>query len=31
MPSAELDIDRPEDLLALDENTKLKRREIADE
>jgi molybdenum cofactor cytidylyltransferase len=28
MPSAELDIDRPEDLLALDENTELKRREI---
>ncbi len=27
MPSAELDIDRPEDLLALDENTHLKRRD----
>lgn len=26
MPSAELDIDRPEDLLALEENTELKRR-----
>jgi molybdenum cofactor cytidylyltransferase len=26
MPSAELDIDRPEDLLSLEQNTKLKRR-----
>jgi hypothetical protein len=26
MPSAELDIDTPEDLLALDANTELKRR-----
>jgi molybdenum cofactor cytidylyltransferase len=30
MPGAEVDIDRPEDLLALDENTQLKRRDIAD-
>lgn len=30
MLSAELDIDRPEDLLALEENTSLKRREIPD-
>jgi molybdenum cofactor cytidylyltransferase len=28
MPSAELDIDRPEDLLALEANTPVKRREI---
>jgi CTP:molybdopterin cytidylyltransferase MocA len=27
MPSAELDIDRPEDLLALDESTQVNRRE----
>jgi hypothetical protein len=27
MPSAELDIDRPEDLLALEASTELKRRE----
>jgi molybdenum cofactor cytidylyltransferase len=27
MPSAELDIDRPEDLLALEQNTELKRRQ----
>ena len=30
MPSAELDIDRPEDLLALDENAELKRRSAPD-
>jgi FdhD protein len=31
MPSAELDIDRPEDLLALDENAELKRRPAPDD
>jgi hypothetical protein len=30
MPSAELDIDRPEDLLALEANTELKRREVSE-
>ena len=30
MPSAELDIDRPEDLLALEQNTELKRRAPVD-
>ena len=30
MPSAELDIDRPEDLLALEVGTQVKRRQIAD-
>ena len=30
MPSAELDIDRPEDLLTLDVKTPIKRRQIAD-
>jgi molybdenum cofactor cytidylyltransferase len=30
MPSAELDIDRPEDLLALEVRTQIKRRPIAD-
>lgn len=30
MPSAELDIDRPEDLLRLEANTPIKRREIGD-
>jgi hypothetical protein len=27
MPSAELDIDRPEDLLALEQSTEVKRRQ----
>jgi len=31
MPSAELDIDRPEDLLTLEQMTQVKRRPIADE
>ena len=30
MPSAELDIDRPEDLLSLEANTPIRRRELAD-
>jgi molybdenum cofactor cytidylyltransferase len=30
MPSAELDIDRPEDLLALEANTTIKRRPLED-
>jgi molybdenum cofactor cytidylyltransferase len=30
MPSAELDIDRPEDLLHLDASTQIKRRELSD-
>ena len=30
MPSAELDIDRPEDLLSLEQATQIKRRQIAD-
>ncbi len=30
MPSAELDIDRPEDLLSLEQVTQIKRRQIAD-
>jgi hypothetical protein len=30
MPSAEIDIDRPEDLLALEANTPIKRRPLED-
>jgi hypothetical protein len=30
MPSAELDIDRPEDLLALDVATQVKRQQLSD-